>query len=290
MQDAVQKEILKAFFLVLKPMARILLRFGISYKDFNEVVKTAFVEVASADYGIRGRPTNISRVAVMTGMTRKEVRRIRDNLTSGEEVVTVRYAPLMTLIRNWYVDDEFLDNSGRPATLPFSGRKKSFEALAKRSGGDVPPGAIRTELKRVGAVEENEDGSLTLVNRTFLPAKAHDNLVGTLVHTAYPMMANVAHNTNPEAPNYTLPNKAAYSREVLASDVPRLRRICADRVSAFAEAIDDVFASYEAIKDPDVEFSDERTACLHVATFYYEDFSPAPAGVHKETVDDSRSL
>ena len=282
MQDAVQNEILKAFFLVLKPMARILLRFGVSYKDFNEIVKTAFVDVASADYGIRGRPTNISRVAVMTGMTRKEVRRIRDSLNSGEEVVSVRYAPLMTLIRNWYVDDEFLDAAGQPATLPFSGRKRSFEALAKRSGGDVPPGAIRTELKRVGAVEENEDGSLTLVNRTFLPAEAHDNLVGTLVHTAYPMMANMAHNTNPDAPSYTMPNKTAYSREILVSDVPRLRRICADRVRAFAEAIDDVFASYEAVKDPDAEFSDEPTACLHVATFYYEDLASIAYDAHKK--------
>ena len=71
MQDRIQQEILRGMLLVLRPMARILLRFGIGFKEFNEVAKAAFVDVASADFGIRGRPTNISRVAVMTGLTRK---------------------------------------------------------------------------------------------------------------------------------------------------------------------------------------------------------------------------
>lgn len=66
MQDKTQKQILKAFFLVLRPIAKILLRYGIGYREFAEVVKSALVDVATDEYGIRGRPTNISRVAVMT--------------------------------------------------------------------------------------------------------------------------------------------------------------------------------------------------------------------------------
>ena len=133
MQGAVQKEILKAFFLVLKPMARILLRFGVSYKDFNEIVKTAFVDVASADYGIRGRPTNISRVAVMTGMTRKEVRRIRDNLSSGEEVVQVRHGPLMQLMHNWFIDERFSIQMANLRRYRFLGK-----GLLSRASSELP--------------------------------------------------------------------------------------------------------------------------------------------------------
>jgi hypothetical protein len=62
------------------PLARMLIFLGIGYKEFSEVLKKAFVEAATRDYGLRGRPTNTSRVAVFTGLTRKEVKRLKDSL------------------------------------------------------------------------------------------------------------------------------------------------------------------------------------------------------------------
>ena len=278
MQNAAQKEILKAFLLVLKPMARILLRFGVGYKDFNEIAKTAFVDVASADYGIRGRPTNISRVAVMTGMTRKEVRRIRNSLASGEDTVQVRHGPLQQLIRKWFVDERFLDAKGQPATLAFHGKGATFEELVKATGGDIPPGAIRTELKRTGAVVEGADGSLTFTRPSFSPAKAHAGLVGALVRCVYPLMANMANNTSPDHGACRYPVTAAHTPAARKREVPRLRRISAKRITDFAASMDDVFASYEMLRDDDNDThpNDEETACIHVCAFYYEDFADIP--------------
>ena len=63
---------------VMPSICRLLLRHEIGFREFSDLAKAAFVQVATEDYGIRGRPTNISRVAVMTGLTRKEVKRLRD--------------------------------------------------------------------------------------------------------------------------------------------------------------------------------------------------------------------
>ena len=87
MQDTIQRQILSALLIALRPLARALLRAGIGFREFEEISKTAFVDIATKDFGIRGRPTNISRVAVMTGLTRKEVRRLRDKASAGEETV-----------------------------------------------------------------------------------------------------------------------------------------------------------------------------------------------------------
>ena len=65
---------------MFRPIARVMLRAGISWRELSDVLKTTYVEVATEDFGIRGRPTNISRVAILTGLTRKEVRRLRDLL------------------------------------------------------------------------------------------------------------------------------------------------------------------------------------------------------------------
>ena len=270
MQDNIQREILKAFFLVLRPLARIFLRFGISYRQFEQISKAAFVDVATSDFGIRGRPTNISRVAVMTGMTRKEVRRIRDELSAGDDdFVSIRNQPLANLLHNWAAEKEFLDDSGGPAVLPYEGERGSFERLVKFTGGDIPPGAIRTELKRVGAIEVDDQKRIRLVKRSFIAEKAHDRLIGTVAQCVYPLMAAVAHNTNPDMVGDTWPNSTAYSHVVQQSEAPRLRRIAADRIQAFAEAMDDVFTSYEILREEPKE--GDRTVSVYVGSFFYVD-------------------
>ena len=131
MQEQQQKKVLDAFQLVLRPIVKILLRYGIGYNEFAETVKTAFVDVGSTDFGIRGRPTNISRVAVMTGLTRKEVRRLRLKIESGENTVNVKTTPITEILTRWHSENDYLDSRGRPSILPFSGESQSFSSLVK---------------------------------------------------------------------------------------------------------------------------------------------------------------
>ena len=269
MRDDIQRQILAAFLVVLKPIARILLRFGIGFREFSEIAKTAFVDVASSDFGIRGRPTNISRVAVMTGLTRKEVRRLRDKIADGKHTVVVKPTPMWDILPYWHADGEFLDSAGRPAKLPFSGESKSFSSLVRRFGGDIPPGAMRTELKRVGAVEEDEAGNLTVLKRTFRPEVDHESLVASLVHGVYPLLATVSHNTNPNRNGSTWSQRIAFTQAVSKGDVPRLKRMTADRIESFAESIDDLFMAYETLNDQDIKGEDKTT--LAVGVFYFED-------------------
>ena len=270
MQDEIRAKIVNAFLLVLKPMVRILLRFGIGYREFNEIAKTAFVEVASSDYGIRGRPTNMSRVAVMTGLTRKEVRRIRNELEAGRPEIELNNTPLLRLLHVWVSDSEFLDRSGNPKELPFNGGEGSFTQLVKATGGDIPPGALRTELKRMGAVEELEDGRLRLLTRSFVPTEAHENLVETLVHCAFPTMSMVAHNTNPNRTEPSWPNITTFSFKIRASELPRFRRIAADRIQGFTETMDDILVSYEMLRDDGKPDKSEALKTVHIGAFYFQ--------------------
>lgn len=269
MQDDIQRQILGAFLVVLKPIARILLRFGIGFREFSEIAKTAFVDVASSDFGLRGRPTNISRVAVMTGLTRKEVKRVRDKIADGDHALVVRTTPLCEVLHRWHSEDEFLDQSGRAAVIPFVGETGSFSNLVKRFGGDIPPGAMRTELKRVGAVDEDDDGNLRVIRRSVTPEGTHDNLVAALAHSVYPIISTIAHNIDPEREEDTWAQLTAFSQSVRTSDIPRVRRISFDRLSEVSESFDDLFIAYESLHESDPNDSDRNT--IAVGVFYYED-------------------
>ena len=268
MQDQIQKQILDAFFIVLRPIAKILLRFGIGYREFAEVAKSAFVDVATSEYGIRGRPTNISRVAVMTGLTRKEVRRIRDLLNEGDKGFTVKSTPLANILHHWWSDDEFLDKDGTPSLLPFDGDHGSFSALVKKYGGDIPPGAMRTELKRVGAIEVTASGDVKAIKRSIRPDTAHENLCVALSHGVYAHLANVAYNTNPKNDGRVgWGQRTAFTAKIREKDVPRIRRICNDQIGAAAESFDDLFMAYEKIEESAEGNQDFRPVAVSICYF-----------------------
>jgi hypothetical protein len=271
MNDDVKKRVLDAFFLVMRPVVKILVRYGIGYREFSEVAKTAFVDIASSEFGIRGRPTNISRVAVITGLTRKEVRRIRDELERGQDFVSIKSTPMAEVLSRWHAEEDFLDRGGRPKALLFSEGEGSFSDLVRRYGGDVPPGAMRTELKRVGSIEEDDKGQLRIKSRSVIPADQIDNLLSSLVHNVYPLLSTVEMNTHPERDHEAMPQFTAYSLRIRDADLARLRRISYDRLSDTAESFDDLFIAYESLNASEGE---DRENVVSVGLFYFEERDP----------------
>jgi hypothetical protein len=269
MQNDIQQQILGALLLVLRPIARALLRTGIGYREFAEISKTAFVDVAGKDYGLRGRPTNISRVAVMTGLTRKEVRRIRDKTEVGDVTGLARITPMGQVLHRWFTESDFLSKDGKPLVLSFDGEDVSFSALVKRFGGDIPPGAMRTELKRIQAIEELEDGRVRVIKRSVVGQEYHEKLISGLAHVLYPAALTMAHNTTARSEDETWTHLSASTQSVRKNDLGRIRRVSSDRASAFIESVDDFLAAYETLYDFDSE--DDTDTAVGIGVFYFEE-------------------
>jgi hypothetical protein len=274
MQDTSKNNVLTGLLKALRPIARFLMKSGIGYREFAEISKSAFVDVATSDYGLRGRPTNISRVAVMTGLTRKEVRRLRDKISAGNEVNMQRVIPPAEIIEKWHSDTEFLDSSGRPKKLEFEGPAPSFAALVKKYGGDIPPGAMRTELKRVGAVAEDDAGRLSVLKKYFRPFERDEQLQRALSQAMYGLALNINHNISTEA-GATWVERTAFSTRIRRGDISRVRRISQDRATEFVESVNDLFSAYETI------YGEEDTGAEHctvgVGVFYFEAKERDPA-------------
>ena len=266
MHDSIQRRILDALLLALRPIARALLRAGVGYREFDEIAKTAFVDIATRDYGLRGRPTNISRVAVMTGLTRKEVRRLRDKSAAGQGATVIRATPMATILHKWYTENEFLNPSGAPADLKFDGPGATFTNLVKKYGGDIPPGAMRTELRRINAIEETESGELRVLKRNVSGLDVHEKLIAGLARVLYPAAVTIAHNTSHK--NDTWIQRIVFTESVREADLTRLRRISSDRLVEFTESIDDLFVAYEALHESDTTAQSGRS--VGVGVFYFE--------------------
>ena len=243
------------------------MRAGVGYREFAEIAKCAFVDVSTNDFGLRGRPTNISRVAVMTGLTRKEVKRLRDKIASGDETAASRVIPPTEILHQWYSNPDFIDESGRPKPLPFDGEGVTFTSLVKQFGGDIPPGAMRTELKRVDAVSEDPDGTLTAIRRHHI-SKDLDKVVHHAFGQAIFGLAHaVNHNMSDDQVGPWV-ERVAWTTRVRDDERPRVRRVAQDRAEEFVQSIDDLFAAYETI-NRDIEPSDSESV-VGIGVFYFE--------------------
>jgi Family of unknown function (DUF6502) len=169
MVDNLKLPVLMACRQLLRPIVRFLIKCGVSWREFSEVAKTAYVEVATAEFGIRGRPTNSSKVAILTGLGRREVARQREMLAETEQREPTYLNSATRVLSGWHQDADYLDDDGRPREIPAVGTPPSFEDLCRRYGGDIPYSALLKELRAVGAVSRGDDSRLSAQSRVYIP-------------------------------------------------------------------------------------------------------------------------
>lgn len=176
----------------MRPLVRLLLRYGITAPAFQELARKEFTDVAFDDFPVSGRSQSASRVAVITGLSRKEVARLRA-LPHLEEADTTWRNRAASVLSSWTIDADFLDRKGDPLDLPFDGASPNFCDLVKAHAGDVTPRAIVDELMRTGALEEAE-GKLRMTSRGYVPADDTKALLDILGEDTAELIETIDHN------------------------------------------------------------------------------------------------
>jgi hypothetical protein len=235
MLTEIQQKILKAISQAVRPIASIFLSCGLGYVHFEEVFKAAFILVAAEKFGLRGRKTNTSRIAVMTGLTRKEVARLRKvSLPEDLDWVAVNIIPGKVL-RAWTTETNYTQLDGEPKELPYSGGERSFCSLVSKVGGDLPAGAIKAELKRIGAVVESQDGVLRLIKREFVPDGIDEGLPAALMDGLANIGSTIAYNSNPRRRGDAFFQRIVDSAHIAPSKHADLERFAKIQLAEFGE-------------------------------------------------------
>jgi hypothetical protein len=133
-----------------------------------------FVDVAGRDFTLPKRKISLSRIAIMTGLSRKEVARLAREGRNKKALSSSIFNRVTRVLQGWYTDPDFTGPYGVPLDLQFdeSARKVSFSELVRRYSGDMPARAMLDELLRVGAARiEGESGLIRVLSRSYIPEK-----------------------------------------------------------------------------------------------------------------------
>jgi hypothetical protein len=158
---------MREFARALTPLVRLVINAGIGAAEFSTATRLAFIRAANEMSQSKGM-VNISAIAVMTGMTRRDVRRLLAMELEAGEVLTYSFTHQRTarVLSGWKTDPMFLDEEGRPAVLPLLGTGATFRALSLRYAGDVPTATVLSELVRIGAVVRTANNEARLRRQT----------------------------------------------------------------------------------------------------------------------------
>jgi len=183
---------------LLMPVGKLLLDGGLGIADLLGAGKEALVRAAIADVMQSTVRINVSRLSVMTGLTRKEVAAILNKIKGikTDRHVELKKQRALRVLQGWRVDSRFRNKNGRPSILSLRGDERSFASLVKIYGGDVTPNSVLRELERMNAVTS---GRFQQVR--FRHLRVHAKSVGKMADLArlFPDFAQTVSSQHSEA-------------------------------------------------------------------------------------------
>lgn len=221
---------------LLRPLVRLLLEKQLEYPFVSSLLKDLYVEVAEHDLAIPTRRPTDSRVSLLTGIHRREVKRIRAALLE-REAVPASVATGALLVSRWIGDERFVDASGNPQPLPRRAPEgePSFEALVTSVTINLPPRSILDEWMRLGVVKEDDDGLLHLASESFVPEHGYEEKVHFFGRNLRDHIATGAENLLGQSPPFF--DRSIYYDQLCEESATRLSVMVRDEGAALLRKV-----------------------------------------------------
>jgi hypothetical protein len=189
---------------VLRPLVRLMLSYQITYPQLIGMLKSLYVEVAEKEFQVPGKRQSDSRINLLTGVHRKDVKRLR---AEDREPSTMPAAASIgaQIIARWMGDQDYTDADGQPRPLPVRSPDSSgldFEGLVQQvCKQDIRPRVILDEWLRLD-VAHIEDDCVVLNTGAFTPSQGFDEKVFFFGKNIQDHIAAGAHNLLGGKPSY----------------------------------------------------------------------------------------
>ena len=184
----------KSVFRLLNRIVQLLLRYEVAHGEFAELSRRSYVDVAFKYYSLPNRKNTVSRVSVITGLSRPEVMRLVE--LNNDPEFTSHSTPnrAIRVIGGWLSDSDYLDDGNEPKVLPIKNEDISFETLVNRYSGGISARAILDEMIRTGAVQKMDSETVKLLHHGFIPHDDDEEMIKILMSHVADLLSTGIHN------------------------------------------------------------------------------------------------
>ena len=228
---------------VLQPLARLMIDHGLQLPSMMEMLKKALVDEAQGVYGLADKGSSDTRIALLTGVHRKDVKRLRAAPASAGPASPM--VPLAaSVVARWISEPRFLnaDQTARAlARTPGRGSagEPDFTTLVAEVSRDVGARAVLDELERLGVVERRDDGYVALKTTAFVPQEGLSESFHFLGGNVSDHLSAAVHNLTPDRRGPLMLDQSAFSQDLSAEQAALLqqqaRRLWATALQQFLQ-------------------------------------------------------
>ena len=265
MESELKHGLLAAYRRLLKPLVRILLRNGVPYGEFAEVAKDVYIDVVASDFKVPKRKMSQARIAILTGLTRKEVARSLNDKAEGKQELRSNHNRVTRVLTGWHTDANYTGPYGLPLELRFEGEDGHFFSdLVQKYSGDMAARAMLDELLRIDAVKETETGWYKVLTRTYMPVVDEMDSLDRLASVIRNFINTIDRNIN--EPN---PEKRLFERHVFADngikekDLPKFRAFVKTRAQLLIAETDNWLSQLEQPDEADKKIINTGLGIFH---------------------------
>ncbi len=270
MSEQVKKGLITAYSHLLRPLVRVLIRNGVAFGELAEAIKHVYVKSAASDFGDEGLRASGSRIAILTGLTRKDVKRILDAVSTNSGMSAQGVNRAARVLEGWHQDPEFTGPYGIPLELPFDGPDMSFSLLVRRYSGDMPARAMLDELRRVGAVDESE-GKLKPLSRYFISSDLDPENAKYFGEVLHDLAATIEHNFTIDSDTPPRFERWVTNDRLDQARTDQFHKIASKLGTQYLETLDNWLSANEIADEATVHAA--QTNRTRVGVYFYEEIN-----------------
>jgi hypothetical protein len=233
--SSIRQAIAAMFVKLLRPLVRVAIRHGLSCPELQEILRWVYVDVVTCDeeFRLKRHQTN-SRAAFLTGLSRKEVHRLKQEPPPHQSEESDRYTNRAArVIEGWTEDPQYCDAKDQPRLLSLKGKFPSFEDLVLRYGADVPSKTVLDELVRCNLAEIVDGQWLRLLQTRYIPPSGAIDQFEIMAMCGADLLNTMEKNWRPGSA-VKLPQRAVYSVTLPPEVLGELRESIRPDIQEFA--------------------------------------------------------
>jgi hypothetical protein len=160
---------------LLKPLVRLLILTGVTFPVLSELLRGLYVSEAVDGSEDSRSPLTDSRVSLVTGLTRREVRRLRQMDPNADPIPAV-ITRSSEVIARWLGSEIFALANGSPAPLRRlrNHGEPSFESLVESVTRDVRPRTLLDDFLKQNIVRMDAQNRIHLNVVAFVPEQGKE--------------------------------------------------------------------------------------------------------------------
>jgi len=263
--------LLTAYRRLLKPLVRVLVRNGVTYEEFSETAKLAFLDAAKRRASSESDTPLPEQLAAISGISVEEIDQIARKSEASPEELDSKLDQMVRILHGWHTDAEFTGPYGIPLELQFSqsSEKLSFSMLIERYGDGVSAQEALTHLLSVNALKETEPGWFKVLVRSYQSEGDSPENLAAMTDSIQNYVNVLDHNIQEKDARKRFFERHVYTENgIRDADIPRFRAFFEGRAQQLLEEIDNWVANLPGLSESENASAKKTGLCIY---HYIED-------------------